>query len=80
MHTQKLQKAQKVQKTPKAQKRNQAKVQNADKRTKVKNALKKHLRGKKVTYSLICVFVLFVHTKKREQQKENRKKRKVPTR
>ena len=31
----------------KAQKRNQAKVQNANKRTKIKNALKKHLRGKK---------------------------------
>ena len=31
----------------KAQKRNQAKVQNANKRTKIKNALKKHLSGKK---------------------------------
>ena len=31
----------------KAQKRNQAKAQNANKRTKIKNALKKHLSGKK---------------------------------
>ena len=66
MQAQKLQKAQKVQKTPKAQNRNQAKVQNANKRTKVKYALKKHLRGKKVTYSLISVFVIFARMKKRE--------------
>ena len=54
---QKHQKAPKAPKTPKstkkpkkhqkAQKRNQAKVQNANKRTKIKNALEKHLRGKK---------------------------------
>ena len=31
----------------KAQKRNQAKAQNANKQTKIKSALKKHLRGKK---------------------------------
>ena len=31
----------------KTQKRNQAKAQNANKRTKIKNALKKHLSGKK---------------------------------
>ena len=31
----------------KAQKHNQEKVQNANKRTKIKNALKKHLSGKK---------------------------------
>ena len=31
-------------KAPKAQKSNQAKVQNANKRIKIKNALKKHLR------------------------------------
>ena len=31
----------------KAQKRNQAKVQNANKRIKIENALKKHLSGKK---------------------------------
>ena len=38
----------------KAQKRNQAKAQNANKRTKIKNAIKKHLSEKKVTYSLTC--------------------------
>ena len=37
----------------KAQKRNQKKAQNANERTKIKNVLKKHLRGKKY----ICVFV-----------------------
>ena len=31
---------------PKAQKHNQAKVQNANKRTKVKNGFKRHLSGK----------------------------------
>ena len=31
----------------KAQKRNQKKAQNANERTKIKNVLKKHLRGKK---------------------------------
>ena len=36
-----------LKKVQKAQKRNQAKAQNANKRTKIKNALKKHLRGKK---------------------------------
>ena len=40
-------KAPKGQKAQKAQKRNQAKAQNANKRTKIKNALKKHLSGKK---------------------------------
>ena len=35
------------------------------KQTKIKSALKTHLREKKVTYSLIYVFVLFVHAKKR---------------
>ena len=39
--------AQKAPKAQKAQKRNQAKAQNANKRTKIKNALKKHLSGKK---------------------------------
>ena len=34
-------------------------------------------KGKKVTYSLICVFV---SAKKRKQNIENRKKRKVPIR
>ena len=46
------QKSQKAQKTPKntkkTQKRNQAKsTKNANKRTKIKSALKKHLSGKK---------------------------------
>ena len=36
-----------VHKAQKAQKRNQAKVKNANKQTKIKNAVKKHLRGKK---------------------------------
>ena len=45
-------------KAPKAQKGNQTKAQNANKRTKITNALKKHLGGGGVTYSLICVFVL----------------------
>ena len=43
----KHQKAPKTPKAPKAQKRNQAKAQKANKRTKVKNALKKQLSGKK---------------------------------
>ena len=40
-------KAPKVQKALKAQKHNQAKAQNANKQTKIKNAFKKHLSGKK---------------------------------
>ena len=40
-------KAPKVQKALKAQKQNQAKAQNANKQTKIKNAFKKHLSGKK---------------------------------
>ena len=51
-------------KAPKAQRHNQAKAQNA-KTNKNKNALKTS-KGKKVTYSVICVFVLFVLTKKRK--------------
>ena len=57
----------KHQKHQKAQKRNQAKAQNANQRTEIKNALKKH-EWKKVTDSLICVFVL-----------AKKKKRKVST-
>ena len=49
--TNKHQKAQistkKHKKHQKAQKHNQAKAQNASKQTKIKNALKKHLSGKK---------------------------------
>ena len=37
----------KISHTQKEQKSNQGKAQNANKRTKIKNALKKHLRGKK---------------------------------
>ena len=33
------------------------KHKNANKQTKIKNVLKKHLRRKKVTYLLICIFV-----------------------
>ena len=50
-----------------------SKKQNANKRTKVKNALKKHQMGEKVTYLLICVFVFFVRAKKRKYKIENRK-------
>ena len=53
MHTQKApkstiqhQKVPKATKASKAQKRNQAKAQNANKQTKIKNGLKKHLSGK----------------------------------
>ena len=55
MHAPKAPKAQKTQKAQKGQKRNQAKVQTGNKQTKIKNALKKHLRGKK---SLIRLFAL----------------------
>ena len=61
------------QKYKKAHKRNQAKTQNANKRTKIKNALKKNLSGKK-TYSLICVFCVFCARK--ERKIENRKNQK----
>ena len=37
---------------------NHKQSQNASKRIKIKNAIKKHLRRKIFTYSLICVFVL----------------------
>ena len=37
----------KKKKTQKAQKRNPKKAQNASEQTKIKNVLKKHLRGKK---------------------------------
>ena len=56
--TKKYQRAQKHQKAPKAQKRNQAKAQNVNERTRIKNAPEKHIRGTKVIYLLICVFVL----------------------
>ena len=50
---------------PKAPKTQPSKSTKRYKRTKIKNALKKH-QGKNVTYSLICVFVIFVRAKKRE--------------
>ena len=43
----KYKKALKALKAPKSIKHNQAKAQNANKRIKIKNALKKHLSGKK---------------------------------
>ena len=43
----KYKKVLKALKAPKSIKHNQAKAQNADKRIKIKNALKKHLSGKK---------------------------------
>ena len=60
----------KHQKHQKAQKRNQAKAQNANKRTETKNALKKH-EWKKVTDSLICVFVLAKKKKKKSLNNRN---------
>ena len=39
--------------------------------TKIKNALKKTSKGEKVTYSLMCVFVLFVCAKERKWKMEN---------
>ena len=53
---------QRHQEAQKAQKRNQAKAQNANKRTKIKNALKKHLRGKK---SLIRLFAFLCLRRKK---------------
>ena len=47
LHTQIASKEPKAPKSIKAQKRNQTKTQNANTRTKIKNALKKHLSGKK---------------------------------
>ena len=47
-HAQKSTKStKKHQKHERAQKRNQTKAQNANERTKIKNVLKEHLRGKK---------------------------------
>ena len=59
-------KHQKYQKAQKTQKRNQAKVQNANKRRKIKNALKKHLRGK----SPIRLFEFCVFCAREEKKKE----------
>ena len=58
----------KAPKAPKAQKQKDAIEQKHEryKRTKIKNAIKKGLRRKRFSYSLICVFVLFVRAKKRD--------------
>ena len=48
----------------KPQKCNQAKAQNANKRTKIKNALKKLLSGKK---GLICLFAFLCLRKKKKK-------------
>ena len=50
-------KPQKAPKSTKSTKTQPSKSTNANKQTKIKNALKKS-KWKKVTYSLICVFVL----------------------
>ena len=65
-------KAPKGQKAQKAQKRNQAKAQNANKGTKIKNVLQKHLSGKKnlFPYLRFCVFCA------REEKKIEKKKKK----
>ena len=60
-------KHQKHKKAPKAQKRNQAKIQNANKQTKIKHALKKHVRGKQSLIRLFA-FLCFLCA----QRKENR--------
>ena len=57
MHAPKALKAPKATKAPKAQRRNQAKAQNDTSEQKSKMILKTS-KGKKVTYSLICDFVL----------------------
>ena len=53
----------------KAQKRNQAKAQSANKRTTIKNALKKHLRGKKYLFAYL-LFCAREEKKKRKKKKE----------
>ena len=56
LQVQKTPKAPKAQKAPKAKRRNQVKAQSTNKRTKIKNALKKHLRGKNSLIRL-CAFL-----------------------
>ena len=68
MHAPKAPKASKASKTQKAQKRNQAKVQNANKQTKIKNAIKKVRKSHLFAYLHFCVFCA------REEKKiQNRK-------
>ena len=61
--------------TKKAQKRNQAKAQNANEQTKIKNVPKKHLRAKSnlFAYFRFCVFCM------REEKKIKNKKMKSST-
>ena len=61
----------KAPKAPKAQKQKDTTEQKLKtlSANKIKKWIKKHLRRKKVTYSLICVFVLFVCAKKRDWKK-----------
>ena len=74
--------APKAPKAPKAEKQKDAteqKLKNANKRTKIKNALKKNLRGGKSLIRLFAFLCFLGARRKRQQKKEGRKKRKVPT-
>ena len=64
LHAPKAPKTPKAPKAPKAQRRNQAKTQSAA--SKQKKMHLKTSKEKKVTHSLICVFIIFVRAKKRE--------------
>ena len=65
--TKKDQKSPKItKKHQKIQKRNQAKAQNANKRTKIENALKKHLSGKKQLIRLF-EFLCFLCTQRKKK-------------
>ena len=68
LHAPKAPKASKASKAQKGQKRNQAKVQNANKRTKIKNALKKGEKSHLFAYLRFCVFCA-----RKEKKIENRK-------
>ena len=65
MHTPKAPKASKVQKHKNAIKQKHKMLQE----NKNKKFAQKTSKGKKVTYSLICVFVLFACVKKRKKRK-----------
>ena len=65
-HIQAQKSTEKHQKRQKAQKRNQAKPQNANKRTKIKNALKKHLSGKKLLIRLSAI-LCFLYTRRKDK-------------
>ena len=74
-------KAQEVQKTQKAQKRNQAKVQNATSKHKIKNALKNIEGGKShlFGYWRFCAFCAREEKEIEHRKQKREKKRKVPT-